>query len=154
MKICVCSDSHGNRKGLQEMLDRERPELVLFLGDGERDWSAVDIPRQTMFASVCGNCDFMAMEPPFRRMELCGKRIFMTPGHLYGAKQGLYGLRLQAEKSPTDLVLYGHTHHPQLDNEEGCLYLCPGSMGYGEERYAVVDLSEHEEHISVSFRRL
>lgn len=143
MKICVCSDSHGNRKGLQEMLDRERPELVLFLGDGERDWSA-----------VCGNCDFMAMEPPFRRMELCGKRIFMTHGHLYGAKQGLYGLRLQAEKSPTDLVLYGHTHHPQLDNEDGCLYLCPGSMGYGEERYAVVDLSEHEEHISVSFRRL
>ncbi|MDY3870011.1 MAG: YfcE family phosphodiesterase [Clostridiaceae bacterium] len=154
MKICVCSDSHGNRKGLQEMLDRERPELVLFLGDGERDWSAVDIPRQTMFSAVCGNCDLMAMEPPFRRIELCGKRIFMTHGHLYGAKQGLYGLRLQAEKSPTDLVLYGHTHHPQLDNEDGCLYLCPGSMGYGEERYAVVDLSEHEEHISVSFRRL
>ena len=115
---------------------------------------AVDIPRQTMFAAVCGNCDFMAMEPPFRRMELCGKRIFMTHGHLYGAKQGLYGLRLQAEKSPTDLVLYGHTHYPQLDNEDGCLYLCPGSMGYGEERYAVVDLSEQEEHISVSFRRL
>ena len=38
MKICVCADSHGNAKALQEMLDRERPEVLFFLGDGERDW--------------------------------------------------------------------------------------------------------------------
>ncbi len=154
MKIVVCSDSHGNWKGLQEILDREQPEILLFLGDGERDWQMVEVPRGTRFLAVCGNCDFMAMEPSFRRIELCGKRIFMTHGHLYGAKQGLYGLSLQTEEHPADLVVYGHTHHPQLDHYNGCLYLCPGSMGYSEERYAVVQLEQGREHIDVSFRRL
>jgi predicted phosphodiesterase len=35
MKIVVCSDSHGNSRALQEVLDRERPEVLLSLGDGE-----------------------------------------------------------------------------------------------------------------------
>ncbi len=154
MKILVCSDSHGNWKGLQEALDRERPEVLLFLGDGERDWQQVDLPRNTHFLAVSGNCDFMAMEPGYRRFELCGKRIFMTHGHLYGAKQGLYGLSLQVEEHPADLVLYGHTHHPQLDDYNRCLYLCPGSMNAQEERYAIVQLQEGKNHIDVSFRRL
>ncbi len=154
MKIVVCSDSHGNWKGLQEIIDRERPEVLLFLGDGERDWHMVEVPRTTHFMAVCGNCDFMAMEPSYRRIELCGKRIFMTHGHLYGAKQGLYGLSLQVEEKPADLLLYGHTHHPQLDNYNGCLYLCPGSMSCSDEHYAIVHLNEGREHIDVSFRRL
>ncbi len=154
MKIVVCSDSHGNWKGLQEIVDRERPEVLLFLGDGERDWQMVDLPRTTHFQAVCGNCDFMAMEPSYRRIELCGKSIFMTHGHLYGAKQGLYGLSLQLEDHPADLVVYGHTHHPQLDDYNGCLYLCPGSMSRGDEHYAIVNLKQGREHMDVSFRRL
>lgn len=154
MKIVVCSDSHGNGRGLQELLDREQPEALLFLGDGERDWMMVDVPQQTRFFAVSGNCDFMAMEPIYRQLKLCGKRIFMTHGHHYGVKQGLYGLSLQVGEQPAELVVYGHTHHPQLDDLNGCLYLCPGSMGYGEERYAVVQLEQGQPHIDVSFRRL
>lgn len=154
MKIVVCSDSHGNSRALQEVLDRERPEVLLFLGDGERDWNTVDVPQRTGFFAVSGNCDFMAMEPTYRRLELCGKRIFMTHGHVYGVKQGLYGLSLQVEEQPADLVLYGHTHQPKWDEHNGCLYLCPGSIGYHEERYVVLTLEEGKPNIDFSFRRL
>ena len=154
MKIVVCSDSHGNSGALQEVLDKERPELVLFLGDGERDWQMVNVPVKTGFLAVCGNCDFMAMEPSYRRVELCGKRIFMTHGHLYGAKQGLYGLSLQVQQHPADLVLYGHTHRPKWEEYEGCLYLCPGSIGYNEEHYVVLNLDENNTNIDFSFRKL
>ena len=154
MKIVVCADSHGNARSLQEVLERERPDVLLFLGDGERDWNMVDVPRQTVFYAVSGNCDFMAMEPSYRRLELCGKKIFMTHGHLYGAKQGLYGLSLQVEQHPADLVLYGHTHQPKVDSLDGCLYLCPGSIGYNEERYVVVTLEEGNPFIDYVFRKL
>ena len=96
----------------------------------------------------------MAMEPPFRRMKLLGKRIFMTHGHLYGVKQGLHGLQFQVKDQPADLVLYGHTHCPQLVEEENCLYLCPGSMGHHDEHYAVIELKENVEKMDIALRRL
>ena len=37
MKICICSDSHGNAFGLQRLLAREAPDYLWFLGDGLRD---------------------------------------------------------------------------------------------------------------------
>ncbi|MBR5390269.1 MAG: YfcE family phosphodiesterase [Clostridia bacterium] len=153
MKICVCSDSHGNSKGLQEMMDRERPEALFFLGDGERDWKWIAIPQEILFLAVCGNCDFASMWPASERIELCGKQIFLTHGHLYGAKQGLYGLERYVSEHPADLVLYGHTHHPDWQNHDLCDYICPGSMGCGEERYAVITLKKHAS-MEVSFRRL
>ena len=77
----------------------------------------------------------------------------MTHGHLYGAKQGLYGLSLQVEQHPADLVLYGHTHTPKWEEYDGCLYLCPGSIGYNEERYVAITLKDGKK-IDFSFRQL
>lgn len=153
MKICVCSDSHGNWKGLQEVLDREKPEVLFFLGDGERDVERLTLPPEIMLAAVCGNCDLASALPSSLRMELEGKTIFAAHGHYFGVKYNLYKLEDYVAEHPTDLVLYGHTHHPQLDNDGVCLYLCPGSMGYNEERYAVVTLQKGRP-IDVSFRRL
>lgn len=143
MKICVCSDSHGNYYGLQELIDREKPRYVYFLGDGERDWGQVDLSWDTAFAAVSGNCDFLSMEPPFRKFELGGKKIFMTHGHMYGAKQGLHGLVQQATQCNADLVLYGHTHQQKLEQIGNTLYLCPGSMNSSENRYAIVTIDEN-----------
>ena len=129
MKICVCSDSHGNWYGLQDLIDLERPRYLYFLGDGERDWRQVNLPWDTAFAAVCGNCDFLSMEPPFRKFELGGKKIYMTHGHLYGAKQGLQGLAQQARQCDADIVLYGHTH--SAETAAGGKYLLSLSGKYG-----------------------
>ena len=58
------------------------------------------------------------------------------------------------EQHPADLALYGHTHQPKVDSLDGCLYLCPGSIGYNEERYVVVTLEEGNPFIDYVFRKL
>jgi len=153
MKICVCADSHGNYYGLQELIDKEKPEYVYFLGDGERDWGQVELPWNTTFAAVSGNCDFMSMEPPFRKFELGGKRFFMTHGHLYGAKHGLHGLVQQAHQCNADIVLYGHTHQQKLDQIGNIFYLCPGSMHSSDHKYALISIDK-QGNVNIELCRL
>ena len=153
MKIIVSSDSHGNYPGLQELMERERPQAVYFLGDGERDWHQVDLPYTTAFAAVSGNCDMMSMEPPYRKFDLYGHKIFMTHGHMYGVKQGLSGLHGQALQHDADLVFYGHTHHAQMVERDGCTMICPGTMSSGHEEYVVLQLKQDGSY-TVDFRKL
>lgn len=140
MKVCVCSDSHGNATGLQEMLEMERPQVVLFLGDGERDFRNVDLPRGTMMYAVAGNCDFMSMEPPWRKVRLEGVTIFMTHGHYYGVKSGSERLMERAAEEQVHLVIHGHTHQKELKEENGITLLCPGSIGVQTGNYAVLEI--------------
>ena len=153
MKIIVCSDSHGNDFGLRELIELERPQAVYFLGDGERDWRQVDLPYTTAFAAVCGNCDMMSMEPPYRKFELYGHTVFLTHGHLYGVKQGLSGLHGQALQHDADLVFYGHTHCAKMVEMDGCTLVCPGTMSSGKEEYVVLDIKPDGSY-TLDFRKL
>lgn len=152
MKVCVCSDSHGNAVGLQNMLEIERPQVVLFLGDGERDFRDVSLPYQTLMYAVAGNCDFMSMEPPWRKIELEGVPIFMTHGHYYGVKSGPYRLLERAAEERAQLVVHGHTHQMDLREENGITLLCPGSLGVQNRNYAVVEINKGR--FDVCFREL
>ena len=140
MKVCICSDSHGNVTGLQEMLDLERPQALLFLGDGERDFRDVDIPSGTVMYAVAGNCDFMSMEPPWRKIQLEGVKIFLTHGHFYGVKSGPERLLERAVEEEVQLVVHGHTHRVDLQCENGVTLLCPGSLGVQTGCYAVAEI--------------
>lgn len=152
MKICICADSHGNYIGLQDMLDIERPQVLLFLGDGERDFNRVDLPYQTKMYAVSGNCDFMSMEPPSRLIQLEGLRIFMTHGHYFGVKSDIGQLMDRAKEEGVDLVIHGHTHRMDLQKEDGITLLCPGSLGVQTRNYAVVEAQQGR--FTVAFRQL
>lgn len=152
MKICICSDSHGNAAGLQDMLEIERPQVLLFLGDGERDFNRVDLPYGTKMYAVSGNCDMMSMEPPWRLLELEGVRIFMTHGHYYGVKSGIERLLERAKEEQVQLVVHGHTHLMDLQEADGVTMLCPGSLGVQTRNYAVAELENGK--FTVEFRQL
>lgn len=145
MKICVCSDSHGRYERIEGMLLRERPDALLFLGDGERDIYRLDIPLPEVYA-VCGNCDIGSSLPPSRSIELAGKRIFMTHGHYYNVKRGLSELRAMCEGH--DAVLYGHTHRQYEERCGDSLILCPGSLFESAEAYAVLEIRDGELSLS------
>lgn len=152
MKICVCSDSHGNAVGIQDMLEIERPQMLLFLGDGERDFYRVDLPYGTKMFAVSGNCDLMSMEPPWRLIEVAGLRIFMTHGHYYGVKSSAEQLMNRAREEKVSLVIHGHTHRMDLRTEDGLTLLCPGSIGVQSRNYAVLNVENGE--FSIDFREL
>ena len=142
MKLCVCSDSHGNIRGLQKMVEKEHPSMILFLGDGNRDLLHVDVPDHVPVLAVAGNCDLLCTLPTTRTVEVEGKRIFMTHGHQYGVKQGLSGLRTAAADAEADIVVYGHTHIAAAQQMDGRVFLCPGSIGSGGYQYLVLQLQE------------
>ena len=73
MKFCVFSDSHNHTEHMLLALGQERPDAMLFLGDGERDLAAVfkRFPNLPVYA-VQGNCD------PIIGLVLAFSRIYLT----------------------------------------------------------------------------
>ena len=85
IKICVCSDSHGNREGLKRMIELEKPDMVYFCGDGVGDIEGLLPPDRIL--AVRGNCDPLCPEPIIRETVCGGVRIVMTHGHRYSVKK-------------------------------------------------------------------
>lgn len=140
LKVCVCSDSHGNAANIDKMLVREKPDAVLFLGDGVQDFLEASLPKGCRLYSVAGNCDFCCQESGMRVFELEGVRILMVHGHRQAVKYGLLRLELLAQEQKADIALYGHTHRQDACWAGSCLLLCPGSVGSAQCSYAVLEL--------------
>lgn len=113
MQLLVFSDSHGKWERMKEMVARCRAEVVLFLGDGLRDFEALAdaVPQGTMLLAVRGNCDGLSDGMPAERIfALEGIRILMLHGHTRSVKSGTEALEAHAVGQNIDLILYGHTH--------------------------------------------
>lgn len=154
MELLIFSDSHGCFEAMKEALARQvrRPDGVLFLGDGLRDAEMLesDIPWYT----VKGNCDWFGGERPDEIvMAMGGHTLLLTHGHRYGVKSGLGALLKHAAEVGADVVMYGHTHKPDLQvvnagesvgNKilEKPIYLFnPGSIGDREHSFGTLSLS-------------
>lgn len=157
MKCLVFSDSHGSGKNfLRAIKMHPDAEYAFFLGDGIRDLEGV-ISSNTppIWYAVLGNCDFSRylMGETVKKIEelvLFGKRIVLTHGDLYGAKNGLDGLINMAEARGADIVLYGHTHTPSEDyisvSGHGVYFFNPGSLSEEYSRgacFGVLTLDEN-----------
>ncbi|SHH92387.1 hypothetical protein SAMN02745823_01454 [Sporobacter termitidis DSM 10068] len=143
MKILAASDSHGNTQALLDAVFDVSPQLVLHLGDYERDCDKLReaFPLLTVRA-VRGNGDFRSREPEYDEFVVEDKRIFMTHGHLHGVKTGLGAVLNAGLLRRADILLYGHTHRAHREEFEGMLVINPGSIGLGAKTYAVLDI-EH-----------
>ena len=142
MRVLVVSDTHGDEWALRRAVE-EQPtaRVLLHLGDGARE--AADIaerfPALTVYG-VRGNCDLGCADVPDRRDEYVeGKHIFMTHGHIYHVKYGLYTLECAARERGANIVLFGHTHTPLTDYADGLHLLNPGSLRYGGT-YGFIDI--------------
>lgn len=140
MKILVFSDSHGDKDALLKVVALELPELILHLGDHDRDcgvveWEFPEIPLR----SVRGNCDRSSSNLDIDEFTLGGKRFFMTHGHLYGVKMGYTPILNSAACRGADVLLFGHTHVALYNVCEGISIVNPGSISMGRKTYAVLE---------------
>lgn len=155
MKCLVFSDSHGSPYGIRRALNMHPDaEVVFFLGDGLSDLDGFIHDKSKMWIAVRGNCDHSAvlgndLVKKTDSITLCGYRIFLTHGDLYGVKYGLDGIQKLAVDHNADIVLFGHTHMPlekYISTENGGYYLFnPGSVGGGlgsRASYGVINISE------------
>lgn len=141
MRLLVISDAHGLRSRIESAIElHPEADAVIFLGDGARDLPAVEelYPDKKIYA-VCGNCDVMCCLPETRAEIFGGKRVFFTHGHLFGAKGGEEKLRAAAREAGADILLYGHTHTPVTDYEDGLYIMNPGALLMSQ--YGMVDIT-------------
>lgn len=144
MKVLVVSDTHGDVYSLKEAIN-QRPdaEVVIHCGDGNEDFESLKHLYPTKhFVGVRGNCDFCCAAANIETLTIEGKKIFVTHGHLYNAKYGLYNLVCAAHEAGADLLLFGHTHTPLEDYDDGLYIVNPGSCHGYERSYAYLDITE------------
>ena len=128
-KIIVISDSHGNAKGISELLPLiAENDFVIHLGDGGADMREVRGLYPEKVYACSGNCDFFSPLPDDGEIEVEGVKIYFCHGHKYGVKSELLSLALEAKRRDCDIALYGHTHVANITELERVTLINPGAL--------------------------
>jgi len=145
MKIIVFSDSHGRINALDKIYQcHSDAGYYVHLGDGYSDVCTMRSRYPDIkLSSVKGNTDFTSPENYSKILKIYGKNILCTHGHLVSVKLGLEQLRTYAKSVDANIVLFGHTHKPCYDFNEGIHYLNPGSAAEsGYYQFGIIDITE------------
>ena len=148
MKILIISDTHGTLSGAEQSIRKEPPDHVIHLGDCIRD--AEDLSNLFPVLPICkvpGNNDWFSDEAKEKILLLGGVRFFLCHGHTTGVKNGTDVQWEKAHQGKCAVSLFGHTHRPFLEEQDGILLLNPGSVTYSGT-YALLTLSPCEKPIA------
>lgn len=144
MKFLIVSDIHGSfyyTKKLQEVIEKEKPDKIIFLGDLYYHGPRNPLPKDYNPMQVCqffnsiknkliaikGNCDAevdeMISDFKFKKTYSfkCGTHsVFISHGHIYNADN--------PPKTNYDIMLYGHLHTGFIIQKNNKIYANPGSL--------------------------
>ena len=126
MRIAVFSDLHGGSEGMIGDALAEY-DYVVFLGDGLMQIRHFEYEYPEKFLFVRGNCDGYDETPLRRILDFDGVRVMLTHGHEERVKYGLMSILGVAKKENVNIVLFGHTHRPEVTEIDGVLFVNPGS---------------------------
>ena len=156
MRAAVFSDTHGNVAPMLAALRRCRPDLIVHLGDCDRDTLRIEaeFPGIPLYR-VCGNCDFMPIAPIADIVPLGPVKALICHGHTYGVDWGdLDRLAYAAQERGCSLALFGHTHRPEQRQIGGVLAVNPGTAGKGRRlTWALIEVLDNG-GIAVSMNRM
>lgn len=151
MKILIVSDTHGNHRNLDEVIEREgHIDMFLHMGDVEDDEHYIEAVLNCPIHIVAGNNDFFSYLPREKEIQIGKYRVFMTHGHGYYVSMDTRRLKEEARERNVDIVMYGHTHRPDLDVSKDLIVLNPGSVAYPRQEgrratYVIMELDEQGE---------
>ena len=150
-KYLVFSDSHGRDENMLDIIKRHKDaEGIFFLGDlenhGERLRNSIPGPVYM----VRGNCDWSLDAPDFLSFPLHGHRIAITHGHRQHVNMGVDTLKYWAQEKEADVVMYGHTHVPFVEQTSTMTILNPGSISRPRQSghiptYGLIDFMKNGE---------
>lgn len=146
MRLLIASDIHGSEffmRALSERITEEAPERVILLGDILYHGPRNDLPKdyspkgvialfeeiKTPVSAVTGNCDsevddmvlpFSLRERVLRMKDEKFNLIFHHGHHEIKTVKG-------------DIIFSGHTHVPLFKEENGRIYVNPGSVSIPKE---------------------
>jgi uncharacterized protein len=133
MKIGVMSDSHDNLPAIAAAIrffERQGAEALIHAGDFSAPFALkmclqTRLPLEGVFGNNDGERAGLAKLLPSlaegpRHLELGGKKICLIHNRE----------RLRREDfEASDILIFGHTHEPKVERQEGRLVLNPGECG-------------------------
>ncbi|MBQ0064862.1 MAG: metallophosphoesterase [Firmicutes bacterium] len=145
MKIIVTSDTHSRKRVLNQISKYYKDaDYYLNLGDLQDD----DINDYRDWIFVQGNCDRYNEDffniPTSRVITFPGHRLLMLHGHKLNPYTFQSDLIEMGKIFDCDIVCYGHTHITRIEEEQGILFINPGSLNRpkngNECSYCVLDI--------------
>lgn len=149
MKVLIVSDTHRQEENLIRALKKESPiDMLIHCGDVEGMEREIETYAGCKTIFVAGNNDYFSNLP--REQELCLEdfHIWVTHGHNYYVSTNPEYIRREAKIRKMDMVLYGHTHRPVIEQTKELIAINPGSLTYPRQEgrrpsYAVLDICQN-----------
>lgn len=137
------SDSHGDyNHPRRAVMTHPEAEVIIHCGDGEDQVEnlRMEFPDKAVYC-VRGNCDWGSTKPLQETLTIEGKKIMFTHGHIYNVKSGIYRIVYEAREQGADILLFGHTHMPLNEYEDGLYIMNPGSINGYFASYGMIDIT-------------
>lgn len=131
MRYLVVSDTHGDLRCLFRAMDYLRalkPDALIHLGDFCGDGRLLQKELDVPLYAVAGNCDGAMGADAQQVIQEQGVNILLCHGHQYGVGGDVQRLLYAALERDCAVALFGHTHMPYLEREQGVLLMNPGSL--------------------------
>ncbi len=129
MEFIVCSDNHGNKAVLDQIL-AQYPQAECFIHCGDNELS-----NEVMkpFVAVTGNNDYFHKYPEVLITQVGSMRILITHGHTLPFGNRVAALAQLAKKHDCTVACTGHTHVYMDKEVDGIRILNPGSLFYNRD---------------------
>ncbi len=128
MKIGVVSDTHGDILGLKQAVETVGTvDMWLHAGDYSQDGRYLAELTGVPVVTAAGNCDGHTDAKIDEFITIDSRNIWLTHGHRYQVKHGRQELAGWGRHFEVNIIVYGHTHMPDITWEQDLLIFNPGS---------------------------
>lgn len=140
MKIFVFADTHEDIDGIDLVISKSKPDLIIHLGDFISDGIKIqDKYPDIEMIILRGNADKDNSFAQEKNIHIFDKSIYLTHGDQFNHGQGVTRSMPESEivtyaiQHDIDIVLYGHVHTPILSFERGVFVMNPGSAAFDKK---------------------
>jgi len=151
MRILIVSDTHRHNENFLKVLDREAPvDMLVHCGDVEGSEYLISQSADCPTHIVMGNNDFFSDLPREEEFVVAGYKVWVTHGHNYYVTLGNETLKEIALQRGADIVMYGHTHKPVIEQGADITLINPGSLTYPRQNgrkpsYIIMEIDDKRE---------
>lgn len=148
MKILIVSDTHGRHENFDKVLERVgKIDMLIHMGDVENGEDYIEAVADCPVHMVSGNNDFFSYLPKEEEFMIGKYKVFITHGHYYYVSMDTRMLKQECRERNADIVMYGHTHRPDIDERDDVTVINPGSLSYPRQEgrrptYIIMEIDE------------
>ena len=158
MRILIVSDTHRMNRNYLELLQKVQPlDMIIHCGDVEGSEYTLKEAAKCPVMMIAGNNDFFCDLPRELDFNIGKYKVWVTHGHNYFVYSGTRSIKEAARSRGVDIVCFGHTHEPVLEQEDDLIVVNPGSISYPRQynhkpSYILMDVDkEGEAHFSIAY---